>query len=223
MKKISERKRFLTPFSQRRIQTKKISERKRFLTPFSPLGWMALWVCITALLCGLRADSAGQEKTQRKVKPLSLEGLLDEKLPEAPKMTVEMKVDNAACYVCHVNYETEELVLTHGKEETGCIDCHGESLDHRNDEDNITPPDIMYALDSIDEKCRECHDEHDASATDVIARWQERCPQKTNPKEVVCTDCHFHHRLDRRTVQWNKKTGALMVRDVKEGDSTPAP
>jgi len=181
-------------------------------------GWFVFLLSISAVMLVHWSDSSGQEKKKRKVKPLSLEGFLDEKLPDAPKEKVELNVDNSACYVCHVNYETEGLVIKHGIEEIGCIDCHGESIDHRNDEDNITPPDIMYALDAIDEKCGECHDEHDAPAAEVIARWQDRCPQKTNPKKIVCTDCHFHHRLDRRTVQWNKKTGELIIRQVKQSD-----
>ena len=71
----------------------------------------------------------------------------------ATKNTVKINVDNSACYVCHANYESEGLVIEHGIEEIGCVDCHGESTDHRNDEDNVTPPDIMYPLGSIDEKC----------------------------------------------------------------------
>jgi formate-dependent nitrite reductase cytochrome c552 subunit len=179
-------------------------------------GCVILTLCAAVLLGAFRTDSVGQEKKTRKVKPLSLEGFLDEKLPETPQMKVKLNVDNSACYVCHVNYETDGLVVTHGKEEIGCIDCHGESLDHRNDEDNITPPDIMYPLDTIDEKCWECHDGHDVPATEVIARWQERCPEKTDPKKVVCTDCHFQHRLERRTVRWNKQTGELIVRELQE-------
>ncbi len=33
---------------------------------------------------------------------------------------------------------------------------------------------------------------------------------------MVCTDCHFHHRLAFRTVWWDKKTGMLVVR--KDGE-----
>lgn len=149
--------------------------------------------------------------------PLSLEGLLDEKLPQAVEKE-KLKVDNSACYVCHGNLDGEELVVSHGKEGTGCIDCHGASVAHRNDEDNITPPDKMYALADVDRMCRECHDIHDAPARKVIQRWQERCPAKGNPKDIVCTDCHFHHRLPFRTVWWDKKTGKLIVR--KSGQRT---
>jgi predicted CXXCH cytochrome family protein len=104
------------------------------------------------------------------------------------------------------------MVLAHAKEGTGCVDCHGQSYAHRNDEDNITPPDTMFAHEDIAKNCAECHDTHDAPAKKVLARWQERCPAVTNPEELVCTDCHGSHRLDFRTVWWNKKTRELIVR-----------
>ena len=152
--------------------------------------------------------------------PLSIEHLLNEKLPEAPKDADEILADNNACYVCHGNYKEEPFALIHAKEDVGCADCHGESHDHRNDEDNITPPDKMYAQEDIASACAECHETHDAPARKVIARWQERCPAKTDPKKLVCTDCHGEHRLKFRTVWWNKKTGELIVR--KQGQRTKA-
>jgi len=143
--------------------------------------------------------------------------LLEDAPAEKPKDEEEVKADNSACYVCHTNYQTEEFVQWHAKEDVGCIDCHGKSYAHRNDEDNITPPDKMYAPEDMEKKCcAECHDEHNAPAAEVIARWQERCPAKTDPKAIVCTDCHGEHRLAFRTVWWNKKTGELIIR--KEGE-----
>lgn len=132
----------------------------------------------------------------------------------------EILADNSACYVCHGNYQEEPFALSHAKEDVGCVDCHGESDDHRNDEDNITPPDTMYAAADIEPACAKCHETHDAPAAKVIARWQERCPAKTDPKTLVCTDCHGEHRLKFRTVWWNKKTGELAVR--KAGQRTKA-
>ena len=149
--------------------------------------------------------------------PLPIEKYLHETLPEAPVDKPKLKVDNFACYVCHGNYDGEELVVEHGMEKIGCIDCHGESLDHRNDEDNITPPGKMYPLEEVDKMCGACHHKHNVSAREVIERWQQRCPEKTNPKKIVCTDCHFQHRLQRRTVRWNKKTGEVIVRTQTEG------
>jgi len=166
------------------------------------LGCLA-WLCGT----GVPAVAAAP--------PLSLEGYLDEKLPEAPTDQPKMKVDNQACYVCHDNYQEEGLVVHHGVEEVGCIDCHGESFDHRDDEDNITPPEKMYPRDQIDKCCKECHEEHDASAAKVVARWQERGLTEIEPKNLVCTDCHFQHRLERRMVRWDKRTGELLEVEQK--------
>jgi len=143
--------------------------------------------------------------------------LLEEGLPAAEKKE-ELDVDNSSCYVCHGNYDGEELVVTHGKEGVGCIDCHGKSLAHRDDEDNITPRDKMYSLAKVDGMCGECHVMHDAPARKVIERWQQRCPAKTDPKKIVCTDCHFAHLLAFRTVWLDKETGKLIIR--KEGERT---
>ncbi len=147
--------------------------------------------------------------------------LLDEPAGGKTDQPSESLADNSACFVCHGNYDEEELVLIHAREEIGCVECHGESFAHRNDEDNITPPDVMYWAERIDPKCQECHEEHDVAARKVLTRWQERCPEKTDAAQVVCTDCHGHHRLARRTVRWEKKTGKLIV-GGKQGDRQPA-
>jgi formate-dependent nitrite reductase cytochrome c552 subunit len=168
----------------------------------------------TTLIVGLAAIAAiaGSLQHALAAPPLKLSAeLLEEELPDATKKE-ELPVDNSACYVCHGNYEQESLVLTHGREDVSCVACHGESVDHRNDEDNITPPDTMYDLAAIDPKCKECHETHDAPAREVVRRWQERCPKKTDLKQIVCTDCHFDHRLPFRNVRWNKKTGELLPR-----------
>jgi len=175
------------------------------------LAWLGL-MAVGAVLCTAMAAEQGGGKPGAppplvvdKNAPLLLEE--PKAPPPKPKGIV---ADNTACFVCHTNYEEEELVLIHAKENVACVKCHGQSLDHRNDEDNITPPDKMYPLEKIDSACQECHEQHDAPAVKVLARWQERCPKKTDPKSIVCTDCHGMHRLTRRTVQWDKRTGKLM-------------
>ena len=188
--------------------------------------WLTLLLIPAVALLGSLADfRGGDARAVAAAPPLSLDGYMDEKLPEAPKDKVKLKVDNFACYVCHGNYEDEELVVAHGKKAVGCIDCHGKSYAHRNDEDNITPPDKMYPLSAVDEMCAACHDEHDAPARKVLERWQERCAAKVNPNEIVCTDCHYRHRLQRRTVRWDKTTGEVLPREEQQradaaGDST---
>lgn len=128
------------------------------------------------------------------------------------------KADNSFCLVCHTNLEDEKLVTQHRDDGIGCIACHGASRDHADDENNITPPDVMYPLDMIDQACHKCHDTHDAPAIKVLQRWQECCPRKTEPKTIVCTDCHGKHRLDARMVRWDKRTGKLI--EKKEGLTT---
>jgi len=176
---------------------------------------VSLLLAVAVVAAGLLVHVSGLPRGAVAAPPLVLDPeLLKEGLPEDEKRE-KLKVDNSACYVCHGNYDGEELVVTHGKEEVGCIDCHGESNDHRNDEDNITPPDTMYALVEVDDMCGECHDSHDATAREVLERWQQRCPDKA-ADEVVCTDCHFHHRLERRVVRWNKKTGEVISRQPEQ-------
>lgn len=118
--------------------------------------------------------------------------------------------DNSACYVCHANYETERLVKDHVLEEVGCVECHGDSFAHRNDENNITPPDIMFPREKIEAACRECHETHDAPAEQVVVMFLKKCPRDADPKSILCTDCHGEHRLAVRTVIWDKATGKLL-------------
>lgn len=118
--------------------------------------------------------------------------------------------DNAACFVCHANYKTETLATMHAAKNVGCAQCHGPSDAHCNDENNTTPPDVLFAADRIDAACRKCHETHSAAPAKVVARWRERCPTKTDPAAIVCTDCHGTHRLRVRTVRWDKRTRKLL-------------
>jgi|GEM_PF-1507911 len=121
--------------------------------------------------------------------------------------------NNDSCLVCHKNFEKEGLAKTHKEANIGCTKCHGESAEHRADEDNAIPPEKMYAGDMINKMCTtECHDEHKANPRKVVGRWLERCPEKKDPKTIVCTDCHGYHRLKFRTVQWNEETGEMIIR-----------
>lgn len=101
---------------------------------------------------------------------------------------------NAACYICHQTFIFEQLSAVHNAEKVTCIECHGLSAAHANDEDiGATPPDIRYAREQIDAACRKCHEEHDVPATEVLARFIQR---KLKPNAtVVCTDCHGRHRI----------------------------
>jgi len=100
---------------------------------------------------------------------------------------------NAACCVCHITFVTEELAKTHLEAKIPCIECHGLSAGHANDEDiGATPPDVTYTRDQVDASCEKCHKHHDVPARDVVARWLERPGPKLPP---ICTDCHGSHRI----------------------------
>jgi hypothetical protein len=102
---------------------------------------------------------------------------------------------NAACYVCHMTFVREELSRSHLQAEVPCIDCHGLSAAHANDEDiGATLPDVIFKRHEIDASCEECHEEHDVPAREVIARWLERKRPGPSP---VCTDCHGTHKIER--------------------------
>lgn len=168
---------------------------------------------LAPLFC--RAGEPEEGRAAGRLPRLSLEGLMDETLPEEVPGSGLVLPENQACFVCHENYKGEELVQRHAKSKIGCMLCHGESLAHRNDEDNITPPEDMFAADHVDGMCGRCHHDHRVSARQVIERWRERCPGKTNPGEINCTDCHFAHRLASRNVRWDKETGELLLRPKK--------
>jgi len=176
-----------------------------------------VFVALAGVLCV--AASLGVGDWAMAVPPLSLDGYRDEKLPTGRDDSTGLKEINGGCYVCHDNYRTESLVVSHAKEKVGCIQCHGESLPHQVDEFHRTPPEKMYAPHNVDTMCGECHEQHNAPATKVIERWRKRCPAKTDPKEIACTDCHFEHRLSSRTVVWDKKTGKLIIHE-KGGDKS---
>ena len=102
---------------------------------------------------------------------------------------------NAACYVCHMTFIFEELSKIHLKEKVTCVECHGTSAAHANDEDiGATKPDRTYKRSQVSPACRKCHEEHVAKPEKVIARWIEIGAPKQKP---VCTDCHGTHRIER--------------------------
>ncbi|MBN2476862.1 MAG: cytochrome c3 family protein [Pirellulales bacterium] len=107
---------------------------------------------------------------------------------------------NAACYVCHIPFVREELGKVHLKAKVPCIECHGLSAAHANDEDiGATPPDVVFQRKQIDASCVKCHETHDAPARQVIARYQERKLSSESP--AVCTDCHGSHKIEQPAEQ----------------------
>lgn len=173
---------------------------------------LLLTCCVFLTLVG-RIGLSADEPSAPKLSPLVIDReapLLLDDAPAQAKPEPRFLTINRACYVCHENYRGETLAMVHAKASVSCLDCHGASLKHRDDEDHLTPPEIMFPAAEIDAACAECHDTHDAPARQVLARWQQRCPEKTDLATVVCTDCHGEHRLERRTIRWDKQTGKLL-------------
>ena len=123
-------------------------------------------------------------------------------------------VANPFCKACHADFDEEKLVIAHKAAGIGCERCHGESLRHRSDEANVTPPELMYPKERINPTCMMCHPRHE------IRRVESHRPlleanlsvlETAPPDEQArkyCTDCHGgEHRMKVRTVRWDKCTG----------------
>jgi len=115
--------------------------------------------------------------------------------------------DNSRCHVCHMNYLEEDIAVVHARAGFNCEHCHGPSDAHCSDEDNITPPDIMFARSRLVPACLTCH-----SAGD-LQKNEARRPVFVDPPSKVCTDCHGEHRLVHRTRIWDKTTRRLLQDD----------
>ncbi len=113
---------------------------------------------------------------------------------EEPEAVVDPMGPNGACYVCHMTFVREEISKVHLGAKTGCVDCHGTSAAHANDEDiGATKPDIVFQKNEVDRMCAKCHKAHDVPAREVVARFVQR---KLSGR-AICTDCHGTHRIER--------------------------
>lgn len=114
--------------------------------------------------------------------------------PDAPAPELDPMSANGACYVCHMTFVKEEISKVHLAAKVPCSKCHGTSAKHANDEDiGASKPDIIYKHDQVDAMCQKCHEQHDAPARAVIARFVER---KLDAKTTACTGCHGEHKIE---------------------------
>jgi hypothetical protein len=127
-------------------------------------------------------------------------------------------VANPFCKACHFDFDEEKLAKTHERAGIGCERCHGESLRHRSDEANVTPPEIMYPKERINPTCMMCHprqaiqqvEKHRPILEAGLSIFEQATPAGPDAKKY-CTDCHgAHHRMTVRTVPWDKCTGKLL-------------
>ena len=164
--------------------------------------------------CGLLVFAAGcsnEEKAEDiSAEQQALEGAAEEKL------AVKTFTANQFCAACHYGFIDEEMALTHEKAGIGCERCHGESERHRSDENNITPPEIMYPVEKITPTCMMCHPRHEiehvASHKPMLAGAKTIFDSdQSNSEQMYCTTCHAkEHKINVRTIQWNKATGELL-------------
>jgi len=183
-----------------------------------------LYVCVLAsvLAVGLmgclnqdgNGSPAAAESGQAAAKPVQPVTPLPSSMPEesngedAEEEEPEW-ADNSYCYVCHLNYEGEELTQDHEIAGVGCETCHGTSERHSADEDGITPPEVMFPKDKINPYCMTCHGSADIEHIDKHKPIIEKDPSDTH----VCTDCHGKHNMAVRTRIWDKETGELISDD----------
>ena len=154
--------------------------------------------------CSFEKKNPG-DSTLKQAKEKSIEG----------KTKKETFVANQFCSACHYCFGNEELARTHERAGIGCERCHGESERHRSDEDNITPPELMYTKERINPTCMMCHPraeiKHVSHHQSVLAGADTIFDKSTNQKN--CTDCHAtDHHIRVRTIHWNKATGELLDR-----------
>ena len=160
---------------------------------------------LTLVLAAVSVILVSCKEQVRQEPPLQPAEQVDEEplllLDEAPAgeqsgTSVGPVADNSRCYVCHVNYQEDDLTSIHAKADIGCERCHGASDAHCSDEDNITPPDIMYPAEKINSFCKSCHPK-----------------AQLGGGKKYCTECHGEHRLSHRTRKWDKATGKLIEDD----------
>jgi len=143
------------------------------------------------------------------------------KEPPPPEKKYYDEADNSFCYDCHTNFKKEPFVLQHQAANIACYDCHGDSLPHADDEENATPPDIMFTKDMVNDSCGKsgCHSKSDLQKTISHKAWYAGA----DPDKKYCTDCHNQHRLDTRQRKWDKKTRRLISRDGQDLDPDESP
>lgn len=165
---------------------------------------------VFAASCSLDKQAADDPKLKHNRKDSSEHQIAQEQ-PEKKGF-----VANVFCSACHYGFSDEKLAGTHEKAGIGCERCHGESERHRSDEDNITPPEIMYPKAKINPTCMMCHPRHEIQHVETHktllagAKTALDSADQTG-EQMYCTGCHApHHRINVRTIRWNKETGELI-------------
>lgn len=184
------------------------------------VGFMVSGLLVLAASCSLEKRTTCESK-EKQVEEVTVEPPVAE-VVAAEVIAVEVVAEktftaNEFCAACHYAFGEEKLALTHEKAGIGCERCHGESERHRNDEDNVTPPEIMYPRNKIIPTCMMCHPRHAIEHVDhhkrLLAGAKTIFDSDSQPRgrQRVCTSCHAkEHRIKVRSIRWNKSTGELL-------------
>jgi len=179
---------------------------------FVLIGLVAI-VGVLMVACGTVPEPPGLpagEQSASDLQPLRLDDepllLLDDEplLLLDDELGVELgenAADNSRCYVCHMNYMSDSLALTHAAVGMGCNECHGESDEHIADESwawggTGTPPEVMYTLDEINPFCTSCHHK------DALEGEMHEAVLTGTSEAKYCTNCHGEHRMAVRKMKW---------------------
>ncbi len=174
------------------------------------LGGLLLVAAVNCSFDGDNRSLASENKQARKSSAKS-------KKKNSPATPAPTFVANPFCRACHLDFDEEELALNHELAGIGCERCHGESLRHRSDEANVTPPELMYPRERINPTCMMCHPrqqidylkDHQPILEAGLSIFDE-APSDEGAKKY-CTDCHgTKHRMQNRTTRWNKATGEVI-------------
>jgi hypothetical protein len=143
----------------------------------------------------LQPENAEAEPGERPVDSRGdVQAVLAEMDPQWQAMLAEAEAlqrrDGASsCAVCHVDAADQWNGTVHERSAVGCVECHGPSHGHVEDENNEVSPDEVFVRADVDRLCAECHRCGRAPVTPAQAAL---LPAVT---PAVCTDCHIAHQF----------------------------
>jgi hypothetical protein len=117
----------------------------------------------------------------------------------------ERPEDNRLCLVCHEMLAEELIAKSHEEQDILCVDCHGPSRLHMEDEMQMTKPDNLMGRAEVDPFCKECHPQHkDEAVVDAFRKewWgRDRPNGRVINNDSICTDCHGMHNIKEKQVE----------------------
>lgn len=170
---------------------------------------------LLVLAAGCSLEKQAESEPEEKIEATSVDKSAAEE-PVAEEVVEKTFTANIFCAACHYAFGDEELAKAHEEVGIGCERCHGESERHRSDEDNVTPPEIMYPKDKINPTCMMCHPRHEIEhvpAHGILLAGAKTIfdSDSDSDSQMYCTTCHAkEHRINVRTTRWNKATGEIL-------------